>query len=254
MARAPVRIGTAGWSIPAPNRAHFAGTGTLLERYAEVMNAVEINSSFYRPHQRKTYEKWATSTPAHFRFAVKTPRQLTQFQRMRDPEAVLDRFADEVSGLGRRLGVLLVQLPPSLRFEQSIAEHFFAAVRERLIAPIACEPRHASWFAPGADNWLKQHRIARVAADPSCVSGADEPGGWRGLTYIRLHGSPRIYWSAYGDAFLGVIAKRLEATRSTAWCILDNTAQGHALGEALTVMRLLGSGPRRRSSGTGSSA
>ena len=40
-----------------------------LERYARRLSAAEINSSFYRPHQRKTYERWAASVPDDFRFA-----------------------------------------------------------------------------------------------------------------------------------------------------------------------------------------
>lgn len=237
MASRIIRFGTAGWSIPAANREVFSGDGSQLERYARVMNAAEINSSFYRPHQRITYEKWAAATPASFRFAVKTPRQVTQFQRLRDPEPVLDRFAEEVSGLGRKLGVLLVQLPPSLRFEEAVADVFFAALREKLPAPVACEPRHDSWFTPEVDDWLKSRRIARVAADPAPVAGASDPGGWRGLTYIRLHGSPRIYWSAYEAAFLKKIAEQLGREKGAAWCIFDNTAQGHALSDALAVMK-----------------
>ena len=236
MASRIIRIGTAGWSIPAVNRRQFAGAGSQLERYARVLNAVEINSSFYRPHQRKTYEKWAAATPADFRFAVKTPRQATQLQRMRDPETVLGRFAEEVSGLGRKLGALLVQLPPSLKFEKPVAAEFFATLRAKLSAATACEPRHPSWFTPEVDHWLKSNRIARVAADLAPVPGAGEPGGWRGLSYTRLHGSPRIYWSAYASPFLADIAKRLNAQTSSSWCILDNTAQGHALGDVLALM------------------
>ena len=74
------------------------------------MNAVEINSSFYRPHRRATYARWAASTPPDFRFSVKTPRVLTQEQRLREPEAGLDRFASEVEGLGDRLGAVLLSL------------------------------------------------------------------------------------------------------------------------------------------------
>lgn len=235
MASSIVRIGTAGWSIPSANRERFSGAGSQLERYARVMNAVEINSSFYRPHKQKTYEKWARATPDNFRFAVRTPRQVTQFQHMRDPEAVLSRFGDEVSGLGRKLGVLIVQLPPGLKFEESVADEFFAVLRGKLPAAIACEPRHRSWFTPDVDQWLKTKRIARVAADPTPILGAGEPGGWRGLTYIRLHGSPRIYWSAYTAPYLETVANQFNAQTSS-WCILDNTAQGHALGDALTLM------------------
>lgn len=64
MAAQIVRTGTAGWSIPAANREAFPGAGSILERYARKMNWVEINSSFYRPHRRETYERWAASPSA----------------------------------------------------------------------------------------------------------------------------------------------------------------------------------------------
>jgi uncharacterized protein YecE (DUF72 family) len=165
-----VRIGTAGWSIPAPYRSGFAVTGSILERYARELTCVEINSSFYRPHQRSTYEKWARATPRAFRFSVKAPRQATHFQRLKDPEPVLDRFTHEIEGLGPKLGVVLVQLPPSLHFERPTAARFFASLRERTHATIACEPRHASWFTSDVDQWMRERRIARAAADPSPVS------------------------------------------------------------------------------------
>ena len=159
------------------------------------------------------------------------------------PEAVLDAFAGEVSGLGRKLSVMLVQLPPSLQFDEAVAEHFFAALRERVTPAVACEPRHRSWFTPEVDGWLKTRRIARVAADPAFVPEAAMPGGWHGLTYLRLHGSPRMYWSAYDAAFLETVARQLAETKSAAWCVLDNTARGHALGDALKLMERLKKGP-----------
>lgn len=240
------RLGTAGWSVPGALAARFPGPGTHLERYARVMNAVEINSSFYRPHRRSTYERWAASTPPDFRFAVKTPRVLTHEQRLHGPEGALDRFASEVVGLGDRLGVLLIQTPPSLRFDETGAERFFAAVAERLPVPVACEPRHASWFTPDVDAWMKRRRIARVAADPAPTADAGEPGGWRGLTYIRLHGSPRIYYSPYAPEALAATAARIarEAAAAPTWCVFDNTADGYALPNALTVAAASGQEPR----------
>jgi uncharacterized protein YecE (DUF72 family) len=228
-----IRIGTAGWSIPKQYADRFPGAGTHLERYARVMNAAEINSSFYRPHQHKTYERWADSTPASFRFAVKAPRQLTHTQRLREPEDGLDRFAGEVAGLGAKLGVVLVQLPPSLTFEASVAGDFFDALASRLSAPIVCEPRHKSWFAPEVDGWLAARKVARAAADPSPAPGADTPGGWPGLTYTRLHGSPRIYYSAYDTGALDGVAASLKQAHGPAWCVFDNTAAFAAQGDAV---------------------
>jgi uncharacterized protein YecE (DUF72 family) len=187
-----LRVGTAGWSVPSRYGADMSPGGSHLERYARRLNAVEINSSFYRPHQRKTYERWARSTPPDFRFSVKLPRAVTHEQRLADCGALLDRFASEVTGLGDRLGVLLVQLPPRLAFEESVADRFFRELHERLNGPAACEPRHASWFRPEVSDWLAERRVARVAADPAPARGAGEPGGWHGLANYRWHGSPRI--------------------------------------------------------------
>lgn len=237
-----LRIGTAGWSIPAAVADRFPGPGAHLERYARVMNAAEINSSFHRPHRRTTYERWAASTPDDFRFSVKVPRLLTHDQRLADPDAVLDRFAGEVGGLGAKLAVVLVQLPPSLKFAAEVARAFFDALRERLDVPVACEPRHADWFAPDVDAWLTRRRIARVAADPAKPPGAESPGGWRGLTYVRLHGSPRMYYSAYSPEVLADTARRVRehAAAAPTWCIFDNTAGSAALPDALTVRAAAG--------------
>lgn len=239
MAHGDILIGTAGWSVPARYAGQFPEEGSHLQRYAACMGMAEINSSFYRPHRRATYERWAASTPEDFRFAVKAPRLLTHDQRLADPGAGLDRFAEEIAGLGSKLGVILVQTPPSLGFDPGTAGRFFKALAARIAAPVVVEPRHASWFTAEADDWLVRLRIARVAADPARIAGAGEPGGWRGLTYFRLHGSPRIYYSGYENGFLEDVAARLAklARRGPAWCVLDNTAEFAALGDAMTLMR-----------------
>lgn len=233
-----IRIGTAGWSVPSSSAGCFPREGSHLERYAARLGLAEINTSFYRPHRRQTYERWAMSTPEAFRFAVKAPRRLTHDLRLADPEADLDRFVDEIAGLGDKLGVVLIQTPPSLPFGPERADIFFSAVEARVPAPVAFEPRHASWFTDAAGDWLAERRVARVAADPPRPNGAGEPGGWRGLSYWRLHGSPRIYYSAYDEAFLDAAARRLRALseEGPVWCVLDNTAGFAALGDALALM------------------
>jgi len=115
------RVGTAGWAIRKEHAAAFPAGGTHLQRTAQRFNAVEINSSFYRPHRRATYERWAASVPDDFAFAVKAPRTITHDLRLAGADAVLDRFLAEASGLGIKLGVLLFQLPPSLAFDARTA-------------------------------------------------------------------------------------------------------------------------------------
>ena len=186
-------IGTAGWSIPKPHAAEFPADGTHLQRYASRFSAVEINSSFYRSHKPATYARWAASVPAGFRFAVKVPRQITHVRKLVATTEAVDRFLSEVQALGDTLGPLLVQLPPSLGFQDALAGTFFDLVRTRFDGAVVCEPRHASWFTDAANALLERFRIARVAADPAPVPPAAQPGGWSGLVYRRLHGS--VAWA-----------------------------------------------------------
>lgn len=237
----PIHIATAGWSVSSRWAGAAPGPGTHLERYARAMPAVEIDSSFYRPHRPATYARWAGSVPPGFRFAVKLPRTVTHERRLKDTAEPLDRFLGEVAHLGDRLGPLLVQLPPSLRFDAAVAEAFFARLRGAFAGGLVCEPRHRSWFAGDADALLAGHAVARVAADPEPAAGAGEPGGWQGLAYRRLHGSPVMYRSDYPPHALGAVAERLlaEAAERPVWYVFDNTADGHALGNALAVRDLV---------------
>ncbi|PIC00880.1 DUF72 domain-containing protein [Caulobacter sp. X] len=228
-----IRIGTAGWSLYRADEA-FPAEGTVLERYAARFNAVEVNTSFYRPHQKKTYERWAASTPEDFRFAVKVPQAITHERRLVGVDDLLARFLDETDGLGAKRGPLLIQLPPSLAFEAERVGAFLATWRDRTDAPTVLEPRHASWFEAEPDDLLAAHRVARVAADPAVVPLAAEPGGWRGLAYHRLHGSPEMYASAYEPEVLDALAVRLRA-ETEPWCVFDNTRLGAATWDALAL-------------------
>jgi uncharacterized protein YecE (DUF72 family) len=239
-----IYIGTAGWSIPRTSAHRFGGIGTHLQRYARHLHCAEINSSFHRPHAVSAYAKWAASTPADFRFAVKLPRTITHDQQLRRARLPLERFLEESAGLESRRGPLLVQLPPSFEFDARVAARFFELFRERYEGAAVCEPRHASWFSVPAAAMLVRYRIARVAADPAPVAGADLPGGWEGLVYFRLHGSPRKYWSSYSPAFMNALARALSdaSARAEAWCVFDNTASGAALENAWELHALM-SGP-----------
>jgi len=106
------------------------------------------------------------------------------------------------------------------------------------------EPRHASWFDARAEATLRRYRVARVAADPALNAAAAIPGGEPSLRYTRLHGSPRMYYSAYDPACLRRIADRLQSEHAhgaATWCMFDNTAAGHALPNALELIKLTAS-------------
>lgn len=224
----------------------FPPSGTSLERYAAVLSAVEINSSFHRPHQRKTYERWAASVPQDFKFAVKVPKLITHARRMIDIDQPLAQFLEQAGGLGAKLAVVLVQLPPTLAFDLQTVSQFFEKLRSELSSDtlMACEPRHASWSPNEVDRCLAELRVARVVADPIILPDAFEPGGWQGLHYRRWHGSPRVYYSAYGHDRLTSLATTIKQDQQAgiqSWGIFDNTAAGHAANDAIRLEIVLNS-------------
>lgn len=241
--QAPGRIfvGCAGWSLGRDYASAFPGDGTHLQRYARQFNAAEINSSFYRPHRPQTYARWAESVPADFRFSVKIPKLISHEQRLHDSARALDEFLGQCGELGERLGCLLLQLPPSLAFEPRVAEAFLIHLRERYEGHVIIEPRHESWVQ--GESMLIHYRIAQATVDPSRLSNDSQPSGWPGMRYWRLHGAPRIYYSAYEEDYLIRLAVELKAKAQSGaptWCIFDNTASGAATGDALKLMELLG--------------
>ncbi len=237
-------LGTAGWAVPKQHLALFpvrdeGAPRPHLARYAQHLRCVEINSSFHRPHRRATWERWAATTPENFRFAVKAPKAVTHTAKLINSGAALLTFFDAVRGLGDKLGPVLVQLPPKLAFDDGVAHEFFTTLRELHGGAVALEPRHPSWFTPSVDRLLRSFEVARVAADPpkGAVQAA-VPGGWPGLAYWRLHGTPRTYYSNYDEPWLQTFAQQLQLLpnqrgATETWVIFDNTALGHATANAV---------------------
>lgn len=155
---------------------------------------------------------------------------------------LVDAFLTESGGLGTKLGCLLIQLPPSLVYERRVFASFASGLRRRYRGRIAIEPRHPSWFDPEADRVFTHWQMARVLADPALHVAGTRPGGWPGLVYLRLHGSPKTYWSSYGNDLLASLAERLAIERergAECWCVFDNTAGGAALANAFELQRWL---------------
>jgi len=261
-----VYIGCAGWNVPSNTDLCFeaddnAGYGSTpsypmmtghevlhekrkshLERYAAFFSAVEINSSFYRPHLPKTYARWHETVPQHFRFSVKFPRAVTHDLRLQNCSGEVGRFLDEVANLEKSLGCLLIQLPPSLRFDARITDDFFTLIQDRCDVPLALEPRHPSWSDSGVFRQLEQRGVTLVHADPRPVGTAIAKLPQLGsMVYFRLHGSPVIYHSSYDQRYLDNLLRDLVHQYNSGkhvWCIFDNTASGAAFLNALALRTL----------------
>ena len=246
-----IAIGCAGWSIPRHYRELFETGESMLARYASRFSATEINSSFYRSHQRTTYERWAAAVPARFRFSAKLPKLISHELALHGCGPALDRFLQEVSGLGGKLQGLLLQLPPSHRFDMRVASTFFRVLRRRTTLPVACEPRHPSWSVAQATMLLQEVGVSLVTADPAIIPAADLVNSKEPWPYWRLHGAPRMYYSDYSEATLNDVARSVGVFRSSPiapWVIFDNTAHGFAVGNAARLQEITRS--KRRSART----
>jgi len=156
----------------------------MLSFYAKQFSTVEINHSFYRMPTESALQNWAKSVPEGFRFALKANQQITHIQRLRGCESTLKRFLEVASILNDddHLGPVLVQLPPTFKFDRPLLEDFLA-LRPPAFA-FAFEVRHASWYTEETYAVLREHKTALCLAEtdkqtPPEVLTAD-------FTYVRL--------------------------------------------------------------------
>jgi uncharacterized protein YecE (DUF72 family) len=245
-------VGTAAWNIPKIANDLFPGVGSHLERYSEVLNGVEINSTFYKEHLPKTFARWRDAVPDDFRFSVKLSRTFTHDSALTEKGAPLEVCLRNYILLGEKWGVLLVQLPPSLEFKEKIAAPFFEAVRKYYKGALVCEPRHRTWTSKTSYELFQRLKISRVWADPDPCPVPERPKWDCGdIRYLRLHGSPEIYRSEYDEARLREYADLISdgsQNLSQTWCVFDNTTFGHATIQAVWMKEKLRKDPNFQNS------
>lgn len=209
----------------------------MLERYASIFGGVEINSSFYRRHRPATWQRWHDTVPEGFKFAVKMARTVTHERGLVDADSEIEIFFSDVALLEGKLGPILVLLPPQLAFDPPLAVAFFECLRKHSPGRIEIEPRHVSWSDGSALGVLRDHDIGLVYADPQgkeLRQAAVETQS----RYLRLHGSPKVYFSSYSAKDLAGFAALLGPH---SWCIFDNTASGAAQINGIEMLDILSS-------------
>jgi len=237
--RGAIGIGISGWTY-APWRGVFYPKGLPQKKElafaGRQFRSIEINGTFYGLQKPEAFAKWREETPDDFVFAVKGSRYITHMRRLKEVEAPLANFfASGLLRLGPKLGPLLWQFPPHMRFDEDRFEAFFrllphdmkAAAKlssqhdERLAGrawieaegngPVrhAVEIRHESFCTPAFIELLRRHNIGLVVADtPEWPLLMDMTADF---VYCRLHGAEELYASGYGDNSLGLWASRIEA-------------------------------------------
>ena len=236
-----LRVGTSGWQYQ-----HWKGrfypkdlpTAKWLDYYTRYFDTVELNNPFYRQPEKKTFEKWRRSVPDDFVYAVKLNRFITHLKRLKIERDSVERSYGTMAGLGPKLAVVLVQLPPRMKFDHERAERFF-----RMVAPRrrrhALEPRDGSWFTAEALAFLRRRNIALVAGEtpdwPTHLALTAD------FVYLRFHGPGRRYASNYEDDALHEWAERIKGWRAEArdvFAYFNNDELGYAPKNALRLREL----------------
>jgi uncharacterized protein YecE (DUF72 family) len=234
-----IRIGISGWTY-APWRGTFFPRGLKqaeeLAYASRHVRSIEVNGTFYSLQTPTSFGRWADSTPKDFIFAVKAPRFITHIKRLKGGVIPLANFfASGVLRLGEKLGPILWQLPPSLRFDPKALDVFLESLPRDTAAAArlarrhdahvphpwltpgpsqalrhAVEVRHASFEVPDFIQLLRRHQVAVVVADTA--------GKWPILEdvtadfmYIRLHGDETLYVSGYTPTALRNWASKIRS-------------------------------------------
>lgn len=238
-----LRIGVSGWSYGGWRGAFYPPAlprKKELEYISRELDSIEINGSFYSLQRPSSYLRWYEETPQDFRFALKGSRFITHMKKLKGVERPLANFfASGVLALGEKLGPILWQLPPNLRFDEERLAHFlsllppdtpaaarlarrhderlsgrsFLSVKSEQPLRYAFEVRHESYLVPAFAHLLRRHKAALVFADTAGLFPyAEEVTA--DFVYLRLHGAEQLYASGYSDDELAWWAARIRRWRA----------------------------------------
>jgi uncharacterized protein YecE (DUF72 family) len=233
-------IGTSGWQYRdwrGPFYPQALPQRLWLEHHTSAFATVELNNSFYRLPPRATFEAWRAQLPSDYTVAVKVSRYLTHVKRLKDPAEPVDRFLTSATGLGPRLGPVLLQLPPTLAFSAPALDAtlalFPAAIR------VAVEPRHRSWWTDEARARLERHGAALCWADRR---GRPVTPLWRtaDFGYVRLHEGRAEPWPRYGRRALDAWLERIASTYGDGpdvFVYFNNDPGAAAIADAVALAR-----------------
>jgi uncharacterized protein YecE (DUF72 family) len=164
-------IGTSGFQYDEWKGAFYPeklSKAKMLPYYAERFPTTEINYTFRRVPSEKTLNNWSAATPAKFKFTLKAPQEITHWKQLQNADAVLKRFCDVIKALDQKLGVILFQLPPTLKFDLTRLKNFLVLLPKNL--KCAFEFRHESWLCDETYAALKSKNVALCTAETEEMS------------------------------------------------------------------------------------
>lgn len=251
MSENKIYIGTSGWSFDWDHLVEEKiPKSKKLQYFSNYFDAVEVNYSFYRLPEAKTFKKWQAQTSGEFFFAVKLSRYITHIKRLKRVKTPLGEFLRRYAKLGSKAGPVLLQLPPTLKKDSRLLEKFLSdansAAGKAGIASsrFAFEFRHESWFEDieETEKILREYNACWVFADSSAYPYPDrEPVTSNQFVYFRMHGPGKLFASEYGSAKLRKWLDKFEDHRKKrdVFVFFNNDEQNHAGKDALMLKQLV---------------
>lgn len=255
-----ILVGTSGWDYPEWVGRVYPPKGAQdrLRYYSDLFPVVEVNTTFYRLPPPGVVRSWLRRTPSGFRFALKFPQRITHDRRLVRAEGELEPFLSLVRPIQEsgRLVAALLQLPPSLAFDEGLVRAFYESLPPQL--PVAVEFREASWLAPESLALLREFRFAYTVVDePLLPARLDVTAPF---SYVRFHGHGQPVWYdyLYRPDELEPWVSRLQAladSTDSVYVFFNNHFRGDAVANGRTLSEKLGLPPpawrRRLDSGAG---
>jgi uncharacterized protein YecE (DUF72 family) len=243
-----VLVGCSGWNYAHWRNGVFypprLASRDWLGFYAEQLETVELNATFYRLPRRAAVEHWVGATPDDFTFAVKVSRYITHVKRLREAGEHLALLLDRIEPLVRspKLGPLLWQLPPTFRRDDQRLTAALAELPRELRHAI--ELRHESWFAGEVMELLRSNGVALVIADGPGIRSFQTHELTADFAYVRLHHGARGRQGNYSQAELEEWAGRIRrwAARGDVYAYFNNDREGFAPANARTLATLIARG------------
>ena len=194
-----LRIGCTGWSYDAWVGSFYPKNTKktdFLKFYSGIFDCTEINSSFYRIPNQFMAKKWFVETPDSFRFSVKFPKVITHDNRLSKLEPYLDQFFYGINPLKKKVSALIIQLPPSLSFDEAKPKMDILFDKVPKDYRYAVEGRHESWFTDESVEHLKEKNVCLVWNE---IAGVDNPAPiTTDFVYLRIIGDRSIPDDQFG--------------------------------------------------------
>lgn len=245
MQKHAIHIGTSGWSYK--NWSGFFYPQGLAAKnqfsyYVQHFNTVEINNSFYGLPTKETFRKWNETTPDDFVYAIKASRTITHMKRLHDPAGNLELLLGNAVFLGKKLGVILFQLPPSLIVDNELLRDFLIQLPANY--RFALEFRNSSWYSPEVYRLLEEYNCAFCIYElenhmSPIVVTAD-------FVYVRLHGREYKYHGNYTEEDLqewAGLCREWLATKDVFFYFDNTDGEGFAPFNAIRLAELVDQNP-----------